>query len=103
MHYVANDNTNYTLVAAGIDPLQTAFLNGRTMCRLSHHTLRHTFCTLLKRTGAPEKERNQMSGHSAPRSRSCESGVSQVARIYDHVEVEDLRKWIDLLPSLQMR
>jgi integrase len=89
--------------AAGIDPLQTTFPNGRMMCRLSHHSLRHTFCTLLKRTGAPEKERNQMSGHSARGSRSCDSEVSQVARIYDHVEVEDLRKWIDLLPSLTIR
>jgi integrase len=88
--------------AAGIDPLRTTFPNGRTMCRLSHHSLRHTFCTLLKRIGAPEKERNQMSGHSATGSRSSDPEVSRVARTYDHVEIEDLRKWIDLLPSLNI-
>ena len=41
-----------------------------------------------------------MTGHSPRWSPWNGEPVSQVARIYDHVEIEDLRKWIDMLPHL---
>lgn len=87
--------------AAGIDPLQITLPNGRKVCLLTNHSLRHKFSTDLKRTGAPEKEWTMLTGHSVKFCRWDGEPISLVARRYNHVDVEDLRKWIDLLPALK--
>lgn len=88
--------------AAGIDPLETTHPNGRKVCLLTNHSLRHAFATELKRTGAPEKEWTMLTGHSVKFRRWGREPISLVARMYNHVDVEDLRKWIDLLPALKL-
>ena len=88
--------------AAGIDPLEQTLPNGRKQCLLTHHSLRHEFATELKRAGAPEKEWTLLTGHSAKWHRWNGESISQVARIYNHVDVEDRRKWIDKLPALKL-
>lgn len=88
--------------AAGIDPVEVTQPNGRVVCLLTNHSLRHAFATELKRTGAPEKEWTKLTGHTAKFSRWNGESISQVARIYNHVDVEDLRQWIEKLPSLCM-
>lgn len=87
--------------AAEIDPLEVPQPNGHTMCLLTNHSLRHGFATELKRVGAPEKEWSMLTGHSAPFRRWNGEPISLVARIYNHVNIEDLRKWINKLPALR--
>ncbi len=87
---------------AHINPLQITLPNGRKVCLLTHHSLRHEFRTELKRAGAPEKEATMLTGHSVRFTRWNGESISLVAQIYDHVDVEDLRKWIDRLPSLKV-
>lgn len=90
------------LIAAGIDPLPTSMPNGRRLCLLTFHSLRHAFATLLKRVGAPEKEWMVLTGHMVKWSRLDGEPISKVAQMYNHVDVEDLRKWIELLPALDV-
>jgi len=85
---------------AGIDPIEVPQPNKRKICLLTHHSLRHAFATDLKRTGAPDKEWTLLTGHSVRFSRWDGESISTVARIYNHVNVEDLRKWIEWLPDL---
>ncbi len=88
--------------AAGIDPLEQTLPNGRKQCLLTYHSLRHEFATELKRAGVSEKEWTLLTGHSAEWHRWDGEHISQVARIYNHVDVEDRRKWIDRLPALKL-
>jgi len=90
------------IVAAGIDPIRITLPNGRKVCVLSFHSLRHAFATLLKRAGAPDKEWATLTGHAVKWSWSNGESISQVAQIYNHIDVEDLRKWIDLLPVIKV-
>jgi integrase len=88
--------------AAGIDPIEITLPNGRKICLLTFHSTRHGFVTLLKRAGTPDKEWSQLTGHSIKWGRWDGERISKVAQIYNHVEVEDLRKWVDLLPALKV-
>ena len=90
------------VIAAGIDPIQITLPNGRKVCLLTFHSLRHAFATSLKRTGAPDKEWMILTGHAVNWSRFDGESISQVAQMYNHVDVEDLRKWIDLLPAIKV-
>lgn len=87
---------------AEIDPIELPQPNGRTICALTFHSERHGFATLLKRVGAPDKEWSRLTGHSVAFSRWCNEPISKIAQLYNHVDVEDLRKWIDLLPSVEV-
>jgi integrase len=64
------------LEAAGIDRVDA---QGR---KLDVHALRHTMATRLARSGAPLVQAQQILGHSDPKL---------TARVYQHLEVEDLR------------
>jgi integrase len=72
--------------ASGIDPQPQLQPNGRSICLLTNHSLRHTFATELKRTGAPDKEWSRLTGHSLPFSRYDGERISHIAQIYNHVD-----------------
>lgn len=55
--------------------------------KYSPHTCRHTFATLMKRIGAPEKDKMELIGHASP----------EMLRYYQDVRVDDLRKITDAL------
>ncbi len=57
----------------------------------SFHDLRHTFCTLLAEEGVPLKTASVLMGHS---------DVSITAKIYTHVDSQELKKSIDKLSAL---
>ena len=88
--------------SAGIDTLEITLPNGRKLCLLTFHSERHGFATELKRAGATDKEWTRLTGHSVSWSRWDGEIISQVAQRYNHVDVEDLRKWVNLLPALKL-
>ena len=88
--------------SAGVDALPTKMPNGRTVRMRTFHSTRHAFATELKRAGTPDKERSLLTGHAVAFNRWDNEPISQVAQIYNHVDCADLRKWIDLLPSLHL-
>jgi len=55
------------------------------------HALRHTFCTLLAQMGVPLKTASVLMGHS---------DISITARIYTHVDNQELKKGIEKLSVL---
>lgn len=52
------------------------------------HSLRHTFCTILAKQGVPLKTASVLMGHS---------DISMTAKIYTHVDNEEMKKGIERL------
>jgi integrase len=61
------------------------------MQETTFHSLRHTFCTLLAQRGVPLKTASVLMGHS---------DIAITARIYTHVDNQELKKGIEKLSSL---
>lgn len=55
--------------------------------RLTPHSCRHTFATLLKRASAPDKDKLELMGHTS----------TEMLRHYQDVNYDDLRKITDVL------
>ena len=72
------------LAAAGIERVDA---HGR---KLDIHALRHTAATRLARAGVPLLQTQRILGHSDPKL---------TARVYSHLEVEDLRESVELAPA----
>ncbi len=69
---------------AGVDSRAVDLANGRTVRRVSFHSLRHAFVTDLSRRGVPLELRKRMSAHST------DSAHAQ----YDHAGALDLHKQV---------
>jgi integrase len=76
---------NRLLIAAGIDRVDA---QGR---KLDIHALRHSFASRLARRGVPLQMAQRLLGHSDPKL---------TARIYTHIEVEDLRDAVEAIPQI---
>jgi integrase len=72
------------LAAAGIERVDA---QGR---KLDIHALRHSFASRLARRGVPLQMAQKLLGHSDPKL---------TARIYTHIEVEDLRDAVEAIPQ----
>ena len=59
--------------------------------KLDIHALRHTAATRLARAGAPLMHTQRILGHSDPKL---------TAAVYSHLDAEDLRGAVELLPSI---
>ena len=71
-----------TLAAIGIDnPIE----NKRH--KYSPHSCRHTFATLMKRVPGPDKDKQELIGHTSP----------EMLRYYQDVNLDDLRKITDAI------
>lgn len=71
-----------TLAAIGIDnPIE----NKRH--KYSPHSCRHTFTTLMKRVPGPDKDKQELIGHTSP----------EMLRYYQDVNLDDLRKITDAI------
>ncbi|MBI4025193.1 MAG: tyrosine-type recombinase/integrase [Verrucomicrobia bacterium] len=57
---------------------------------LSFHSLRHSFVSLLKSTGASEAVAMALAGHSS----------KAISQVYTHLGLENLRPWMDKLPVI---
>jgi integrase len=66
---------------------------GRNVFNLGEHCFRHSFNTHLMRAGVSEDVRQRLSSHDS----------KEVSRRYTHVEVEDLRGSVALLPRLSKK
>jgi integrase len=62
----------------------------RTVSPLSFHSLRHTFVSTLKASGAPQMVARELAGHSS----------DQVNELYTHTPPELLRKSLKRLPEV---
>ena len=62
--------------------------HSRRLNPLSFHSLRHSFVSLLKATGASEAVAMALAGHSS----------KAISQIYTHLGTESLRPWMDKLP-----
>jgi integrase len=79
---------NRTLEAAGIDRVDGA---GK---KLDIHALRHTVATRFVRNGVGMAQAQKLLGHSS---------IELTAKVYTHLDVEDLRDAIDRLDSPALR
>jgi site-specific recombinase XerD len=78
---------------AGIDAgvaRERAGQAGRSVSRLSYHSLRHSFTSELARAGIAPEIRRQLTGHSDDTSH----------RKYTHLEVDSFRGAIAALPAV---
>jgi integrase len=80
--HVYRDCFYEALAEMGIQPLQESGFH-----RLTPHSCRHTFATLMKRVSAPDKDKLELIGHAYPK----------MLMYYQDVSVEDLRKITDLV------
>jgi integrase len=79
--------------AAGIDRIVTRRTQdgaARETATYSFHCLRHSFTSMLANAGVSEEVRTKMTGHSDSTSH----------QIYTHLELETMRKGVELIPSL---
>jgi len=76
--------------AAGVDLKEITTATGRKFCRLSFHSLRHTFVSDLANNGAQPETRRKLTGQ---RSASTHN-------IYTHLQLDTLRVAINALPRL---
>jgi integrase len=82
------------MVAAGIEPgiaREREGERGRSVSRLSFHSLRHSFTSELARHGVAPEIRQQLTGHRDDSSH----------RTYTHLEIDTMRRAVSSLPSLQ--
>ena len=77
---------------AGIDPqpYRKGEGKGRTMNRLSFHSLRHSFNSMLANKGIAGEVRQQLTGHSS----------DAMNQKYTHLELERLREAVSVIPNL---
>lgn len=73
------------LDAIGIDNPILDMPGGIKRHRLTPHSCRHTFATLLKRAAGADKDKMELIGHASP----------EMLRYYQDVELDDLRKITD--------
>ncbi len=64
--------------------------HSRKLNRLSFHSLRHSFVSLLKSAGASEAVAMALAGHS----------TKAISQVYTHLGAETLRPWMEKLPTL---
>ena len=64
---------------------------GRSVSRLSFHSLRHSFTSELARAGVAPEIRQQLTGHRDDSSH----------RVYTHLELDTLRRAVTVLPALR--
>jgi integrase len=74
------------LEAVGIDN-PTTEIAGNNVHRLTPHSCRHTFATLIKKITAPDKDKLELIGHSS----------EEMLRYYQDVSYSDLRKITDAI------
>jgi len=82
------------MVAAGIEAgiaREREGERGRSVSRLSFHSLRHSFTSELARQGVAPEIRQQLTGHRDDSSH----------RTYTHLEIDTMRRAVSSLPSLQ--
>lgn len=75
------------LEKAGIDNPMVEISGGISRHRLSPHSCRHTFATLLKRVQGAEKDKLELMGHTS----------GEMLRYYQDVGTEDLRRITDAI------
>jgi integrase len=78
---------------AGIDPgivRQKSGKAGRSVSRLSFHSLRHSFVTNLANAGVPAELRMKLAGHASAKSHAT----------YSHLEFEAIRQALEKLERL---
>jgi integrase len=82
------------MAAAGVEPgvaREREGKRGRSVSRLSYHSLRHSFTSELARHGVAPEIRQQLTGHRDDASH----------RTYTHLEIDSLRRAVGVLPSLR--
>jgi integrase len=77
--------------ASNVRKTWTRVQNRLGIDKISFHALRHTFCTLLAQMDVPLKTASVLMGHS---------DIAITARIYTHVDKQELRRGIDKLSAL---
>lgn len=77
---------------AGIErrALREASGKGRTVHNFGAHSFRHAFATLLARAGVSEQVRMRLTGHE----------TKDIHRRYSHLEIEQLRAAVAMLPEI---
>lgn len=65
----------------------------RIVPRLSFHSLRHSFNSMLANAGVSQEIRQKLTGHSSP----------EINKIYTHHEIEPLRAAINAIPSIDSK
>jgi integrase len=77
-------------IEAGVARMR-AGKRGRSVSRLSFHSLRHSFTSELARAGVAPEIRQQLTGHRDDSSH----------RVYTHLELDALRRAVTALPALR--
>ena len=77
-------------IEAGVARMR-AGKRGRSVSRLSFHSLRHSFTSELARAGVSPEIRQQLTGHRDDSSH----------RVYTHLELDTLRRAVTALPALR--
>ena len=62
----------------------------RQMSDLSFHSLRHSFVSMLKKTGATDAIAKELAGHA----------TDSVSRVYTHFSSQDLQQAVDRMPDV---
>lgn len=75
------------LEGIGIDNPPVEIAGGLKRHRLTPHSCRHTFATLMKRVDGADKDKQELIGHAS----------GEMLRYYQDVDVEDLRKITDAM------
>lgn len=77
-------------IASGVIHEKTKGGKGRTVRALTFHSLRHSFNSAMANTGIAQEIRMKLTGHSS----------AEMNKAYTHLELEPLRKAVDMLPSI---
>jgi len=65
--------------------------SGRAVSRLSFHSFRHGFNSMMANRGVAQEVRQKLTGHASP----------EVNKLYTHHEVEPLRVAVNVIPSVR--
>ena len=76
------------VVKAGIDPMTVKGKGIRNFTKLSFHSLRHSFNSVLANAGVSEEVRRKMTGHASP----------MMNQKYTHLDGERLKEAMDTFP-----
>ena len=71
-------------------PIKNGVGKARTKNRLSFHSLRHSFNSMLANKGIASEVRQQLTGHSS----------DAMNQKYTHLELERLREAVSVIPNL---